>query len=70
MLEQEITRKWAFKWRGTHNCAILIVSAVMGDGWVVHDDGEEMSIDDLANNLIELELNEDGDKVVGSDCED
>jgi len=38
-----------------------------GVGWVVHDDGEEMSIDDLANDLIELELD---DEAVGSDCED
>jgi hypothetical protein len=65
--EREIARKWAFKWRGTRNRAIPIVSAVMGDGWVVHDDGEEMSIDDLANDLIELELD---DEAVGSDCED
>ena len=65
--EREIARKWAFKWRGTRNRAIPIVSAVMGDGWVVHDDGEEMSINDLANDLIELELD---DEAVGSDCED
>lgn len=39
----------------------------MGDGWVVHDDGEMMSIDDVANDLIELELD---DEAVGSDCED
>jgi len=66
-LEREIAMKWAFKWRGTRNRAIPIVSAVMGVGWVVHDDGEEMSIDDLANDLIELELD---DEAVGSDCED
>lgn len=67
-LEREIATNWAFKWRRTRNRAIPIVSAVMGDGWVVHDDGEMMSIDDLANDLIELEL--DDDEAVGSDCED
>lgn len=69
-LERDIAKKWAFKWRGTQNCAITIITKIMGDGWVVYDDGEEMSVDDLANDLIELELGENGDETVGSDCED
>jgi hypothetical protein len=38
--------------------------------WVVYDDDEEMSVDDLANDLIKLELGKNGDETVGSDCED
>jgi hypothetical protein len=66
--ERDIATKWALKWRGTRNRAILIISAMMGEGWVVQ--GEQMCIDDLANKLIELELEEDMGDPVGSDCED
>jgi len=42
----------------------------MGEDWVVPS-REEMSVDDLANDLIELELDDlYGGDVVGSDCED
>jgi len=43
----------------------------MGEDWVTPGDGQEMSIDDFINDLIELELDDQyrGD-AVGSDCED
>jgi hypothetical protein len=70
-LEREISTKWAHKWRQTRNRAIPIISAVMGEDWVAGGDVEDIDMDDLANDLIELELDdEDGGKVVGSDCED
>ena len=69
-LECEISAKWTLKWRGTRKCAIPIIHTVMSKEWVVHDD-DEMSMDYLANGVIELELSEEaaGD-LVGSDCED
>ena len=69
-LECEIFKKWALKWKGTCNCAIPVIFALMGEDWVVPS-REEMSVDDLANDLIELELDDlYGGDVVGSDCED
>jgi hypothetical protein len=69
-LEREIFKKWALKWKGTRNRAIPVISAHMGEDWVVAG-GEEMNVDDLANDLIELELDDPyGGDVVGSDCED
>jgi len=43
----------------------------MGEDWVTPGDGQEMSIDDFINDLIELELDDQyGEDAVGSDCED
>ena len=70
-LEREISDKWALKWRGTRNRSIPVISAVMGEDWVTPGDGQEMSIDDFTNDLIELELDDQyGGDAVGSDCED
>jgi hypothetical protein len=69
-LEREISTKWAHKWRRTRNRAVLIISAVMGEDWVAGGDVEEIDMDDLANDLIELELDDNVGEAVGSDCED
>lgn len=69
-LEREISANWVLKWRGTRNRASPIIHAVMGEDWVVHVDSEEMSMDDLDNGLIELELDEATNDPVGSDYED
>jgi hypothetical protein len=69
-LEHEILTKWAHRWRQTHNCAIPIISAVMDEDWVAGG-GDVEDMNDLANDLIVLELDdEDRGKMVGSDCED
>ena len=34
-LEREIFKKWALKWKGTCNRAIPVISALMGEDWVV-----------------------------------
>jgi hypothetical protein len=66
-LERENSTKWECKWRNTRNRAIPIISAVMGEDWVAG--GEVM--DDLADNLVELELDdEEGEEAAGSDCDD
>jgi hypothetical protein len=71
-LEHEILTKWAHKWRQTRNRAILIISAVMGEDWVAGGgDVKDMDMNDLANDLIVLELDDEGrGEAVGSDCED
>jgi hypothetical protein len=70
-LEHQISTKWAHKWRQTRHPAIPIISAVMGEDWVAGGGVEEIDVDDLASDLIELELDDkDIGKVVGSDCGD